>query len=118
MIIFQIQNLIKIYTKTHQIAPFKKNSLGGMPPNPPSKAHGFAMRSICRFATCKFPNLTKKNSGPPPYQILGTPLITARTLGPIRFEMTMIQVMPFHRYVTLSKERTAIGYIVSGTLQV
>ena len=36
-----------------------------MPPNPPSKAHG--------FATCKFPNL-KKNSWPPPSQILGTPL--------------------------------------------
>ena len=34
--IFKIQNLIQIYTKMHQIAPFKKNSRegGGMPPNP------------------------------------------------------------------------------------
>ena len=56
MVIFEIfwrQNLIKIYTKTHH---FKKFSRGGMPPNPPSKAHGFAM---------KFPNLKKKILGPP-----------------------------------------------------
>ena len=32
-------------TKTHQIAPLKKFG-GGMPPDPPSKAHGFAMRSM------------------------------------------------------------------------
>ena len=37
-----------------------------MPPNPPSKAHG--------FATCNFPNLKKKIIAPPPCQILGTPL--------------------------------------------
>ena len=42
-------------TKLHH---FKKNSHGGMPPNPPSKAHG--------FATCKFPNLKKKICPPPP----------------------------------------------------
>ena len=41
----------------HEIAPFKKNSRGSMPPNPPSKAHG--------FATCKFPNLKKNISCPP-----------------------------------------------------
>ena len=29
-----LQNLIKLYTKTHQIAPFKKN-LGGHAPEPP-----------------------------------------------------------------------------------
>ena len=40
MVIFEIferQNLIQIYTKTHQIAPFKKNFLGGggHTPKPP-----------------------------------------------------------------------------------
>ena len=30
--------------------------------------------AACRFATCKFPNLKKKFLGPPPSQILGTPL--------------------------------------------
>ena len=44
--IFKVKNLIRIYTKTHQIAPFLKIFSGGMPPNPPSKAHGFAMRSM------------------------------------------------------------------------
>ena len=48
---FFLQNLIKLYTKTHQIAPLKKIS-GGMPPNPLS------------FATCKLPNLRKKIIGP------------------------------------------------------
>ena len=48
---FYRQNLIQIYTKTHQLQPFKKKIIGrGMPPNPPSKAHGFA---------CKLPNLKK-----------------------------------------------------------
>ena len=42
--IFQTQNLIQIYTKTHQIAPFKKISRAGMPPNPLSKARRFAPR--------------------------------------------------------------------------
>ena len=32
---FYRQNLIKIYTKTHQIAPFKKNFSGGHAPEPP-----------------------------------------------------------------------------------
>ena len=54
---FLRQNRIKIHPKTHQIAPFKKISQDAMPPNPPSKAHG--------FATCKFPNLKKKHSCPP-----------------------------------------------------
>ena len=37
---FEVKNLIQIYTKTHQIAPFLKIFSGGMPPNPPNKAHG------------------------------------------------------------------------------
>ena len=35
--IFFLQNFSKIFYKTHQIAPIKKNSWGSMPPNPPSK---------------------------------------------------------------------------------
>ena len=31
--------------------------------------------AACRFATCKLPNLKKKFLGPPPSQILGTPLL-------------------------------------------
>ena len=38
---------------------FKKNFRGGMPPNPPSKAHGFARRM-------QISKSEKKNSGPPP----------------------------------------------------
>ena len=34
---FVDKNCSKIYSKTHQIAPFKKNSRRGMPPNRPSK---------------------------------------------------------------------------------
>ena len=59
MVILEIikrENLIQIYTKTHQIAPFQKISWGSMPPNPPSKAHGFAI--------CKFRNLKKKLLAP------------------------------------------------------
>ena len=52
MAIFKRQNLIQMYTNTHQIVSFKKFSGGGMPPNPPNKAHG--------EATCIFPNLKKK----------------------------------------------------------
>ena len=33
--IFQRQNLVKIYTKTHQIAPFKKKLSGEHAPKPP-----------------------------------------------------------------------------------
>ena len=50
--------MIKIHSKTHQIASFQKFSRGSMPPNPPINAHG--------FATCKFPNLKKKFLAPPP----------------------------------------------------
>ena len=51
----------KLDQNIHQNAPdctiFNFFPRGGIPPNPPSKAHG--------FATCKFPNL-KKILGPPP----------------------------------------------------
>ena len=46
-----------------------------MPPNPPSNAHGFAMRSMS-LRDMQIPKSEKKNSWPPPSQILGTPLIS------------------------------------------
>ena len=36
-----------------------------MPPNPPSKAHGFAMRSMS-LCDMQIPKSEKKNSWPPP----------------------------------------------------
>ena len=42
-----------------------------MPPNPPSNAHGFAMRSMS-LRDMQIPKSEKKNSWPPPSQILGT----------------------------------------------
>ena len=57
-------------TKLHR---FKKFSRGSMPPNPSNNAHGFAMRSMS-LRDMQIPNSQKKNSWPPPSQILGTPL--------------------------------------------
>ena len=60
-------------TKLHR---FKKISRGSMPPNPPSTAHGFAMRSMS-LCDMQIPKSEKKIScPPPPSQILGTPLIS------------------------------------------
>ena len=39
---FERQNLIQIYTKTQQIAPFKKKLSEDHVPSPPSKEHCFA----------------------------------------------------------------------------
>ena len=44
-----------------------------MPPNPPSKAHGEAMRSMS-LRDMQISKSEKKILGPPPCQILGTPL--------------------------------------------
>ena len=58
---FQRQNMIQIYTKTHQIAPFKKISRGGdMLTNPPTKR-----MANFPFATYKFQNLKKYLLAPP-----------------------------------------------------
>ena len=57
-------------TKLHRL---KKFSRGSMPPNPPSNAHGFAMRSMS-LRDMQIPKSEKKISWPPPSQILGTPL--------------------------------------------
>ena len=37
---------LNIHQKRTKLHHFKKNFSGGMPPNPPSKAHGFAMRGM------------------------------------------------------------------------
>ena len=49
--LFKSKKNIKICSKTHQIAPFKKIFLGSMPPNSPSKrlATPYIAR---RFAEC------------------------------------------------------------------
>ena len=60
MVIFEILLKPKSDQNIHQSAPnctILKKILGGMPPNPPTKTHG--------FATCKFPNLKKKIIAPP-----------------------------------------------------
>ena len=49
-------------TKLHR---FKKFSRGSMPPNPPSNAHGFAMRSMS-LRDMQIPKSEKKISWPPP----------------------------------------------------
>ena len=35
---FTLQNFSKIFSRTHQIAPFKKNTRATMPLNPPANA--------------------------------------------------------------------------------
>ena len=49
-------------TKLHH---FKKFSRGSMPPNPPSKAHGFAMRSMS-LRDMQISKSEKKILAPPP----------------------------------------------------
>ena len=46
------QDFSKIFSKTHQIAPFKKNSRRNMPPNPPSKG-------VASIAMRKYPHFSK-----------------------------------------------------------
>ena len=60
---FLRQNRIKIHTKLHN---FKKISRGGMPPNPLSKAHGFAMCSMSLHDMQIFKSEKKKFLPPPP----------------------------------------------------
>ena len=69
MVLFEKILSQKFDPNIHQNAPnctiFRNFLGGGMPRNPPSKAHG--------FATCKFPNLKKKNLAPPPSKSWGRP---------------------------------------------
>ena len=57
-------------TKLHR---FKKFSRGSMPPNPPSNAHGFAMRSMS-LRDMQIPKSEKKKFlAPPPPKSWGRP---------------------------------------------
>ena len=53
--LFESEKFMKICSKTHQIAPFKKNFRGSMPLNPPSK----------RLATSRISQLSPPKSWPP-----------------------------------------------------
>ena len=70
-------------TKLHR---FKKFSRGSMPPNPPRNAHGFAMRSMS-LRDMQIPKSEKKNSWPPPSQILGTPLVRIALIIELTFNI-------------------------------
>ena len=67
--IYLSQNCIKIYFKTHQIAPFKINFSGEHAPEPL-----YGTRGKSRFAVRNSPK-HKKSSAPPPWQILHKPMI-------------------------------------------
>ena len=71
------KNKYKIWSKytlkRTKLHCFKKFSRGSMPPNPLSIAHSPC--AACRFATCKFSNLKKKNSWPPPPKSWGRPWV-------------------------------------------
>ena len=69
---FKVKNFIQIYTKTHQIAPFIKNFLGGHAPKSPSKVHDFIMRSM---SLCDMQISKSQKKVLAPSQILGTPLL-------------------------------------------
>ena len=57
-------NFSKIFSKTHQIAPFLKNFSGEHAPEPPSKRVALP-RTAWRFAPCKYPPFYKKIRTPP-----------------------------------------------------
>ena len=68
------QNILQIKrTKLHHFKKFSRG--GGHAPEPPSKAHGFTMRSM----SLRDMQISKseKKLLPPPCQILGTPLMIA-----------------------------------------
>ena len=63
-----LQNFSKIFSKTHEIAPFLKIFSGEHSqhtPEPPSKRVA-SPRAAWRFAPCKYPHFYKKNLNPPP----------------------------------------------------
>ena len=58
-----------------------------MPPNPPSKAHGFAMPSMS-LRDMQISKSEKKYSWPPPCQFLGTPLCPPPLRAPMATPLT------------------------------
>ena len=61
---------MKIYSKTHQIAPFKTNFSGKHAPEPPYQTLGYATR---RKPLCACNSASHRKSWAPPWQILRTP---------------------------------------------
>ena len=61
--IFILQNFSKIFSNTHQIAPFLKIFSGEHAPEPPSKRVA-SPRAAWRFAPCKYPHFYKKILNP------------------------------------------------------
>ena len=59
--------LNKIFSKTHQIAPFKFFSWGSIPLNLPNKRVA-SPRAAWRFAPFISPHVSKKNYLPPPHR--------------------------------------------------
>ena len=78
MVLFEIFKSKKSYQNIHQNAPnctiFKNFLVGGACPRTPLAKRMASPCAACYFATCKFPNLKKTFLGPPPSQILVTPL--------------------------------------------
>ena len=96
MEIFEKKNKNKIWskytlkrTKLHHLKKF----LGGACPRTPLTMRMASPCAACRFATCKFPNLKKKNSWPPPFQILGTPLSVYEKLQATRAKVAPVNLI-------------------------
>ena len=70
------QNLIKYTLKRTKLHRLKKFSRRSMPPNPPSNAHGFAMRSMS-LRDMQTSKSEKKILGPPPPKSWGRPCTTS-----------------------------------------
>ena len=101
-------------TKLHS---FKKFSRGSMPPNPPSNAHGFAMRSMS-LRDMQTPKSEKKISWPPPPpKSWGRPCFHIRALE--KFEsyylslLVQLWYMPWSVVVLI----TAIVYFITYQIQ-
>ena len=60
-----------------------------MPPNPPSNAHGFAMRSMS-LRDMQIPKSEKKILGPPPPKSWGRPCIHIQLRNHIKLEVVVL----------------------------
>ena len=69
---FTLQNFRKIFSRTHQIAPFKKNSRATMPLNPPANA--WLRHANTRTFSKNILNPPPPPPPPPRNEILDTPL--------------------------------------------
>ena len=63
-VIYKNNNYLLTYQKISNCTIFFKFSWGSMPPDPPSKGHGFTIMWLCAaycFDTCKFTFQKKKS---------------------------------------------------------